>query len=51
VQRVVEVRRLQEVGDAVERLVVDQNGAEQRLLDLDIVGRVAVRGSSRIGRI
>ena len=39
VQRVVEVVRLEEARDAVVRLVVDEDGAEQRLLGLDVVGR------------
>ena len=37
VDRLEEMRRLEEVGDAVERLVVDQDRAEQRLLGLDVV--------------
>ena len=37
-QRVEEVLRLQEAGDAVVRLVVDEDGAEQRLLGLQVVG-------------
>ena len=35
--RLEEMLRLEEVGDPVERLVVDQDGAEQRLFGLDIV--------------
>ena len=42
VQRLVEMRRLQEIRDAVEGVVVDQDRAEQRLLGLDIVRRLAV---------
>ena len=42
VDRLEEMLRLEEIGDAVERLVVDQDGAEQRLLRLDIVRRRAV---------
>ena len=38
VQRIVEVVRLEEARDAVVRLVVDEDGAEQRLLGLEIVG-------------
>ena len=37
-QRIVEVVRLEEARDAVVRLVVDEDGAEQRLLGLDVVG-------------
>ena len=37
VDRLEEMLRLEEVGDAVERLVVDQDGAQQRLFRLDIV--------------
>ena len=37
-QRIVEVVRLQEAGDAVMRLVVDEDGAEQRLLGFQVVG-------------
>src|SRR5947209_17879255 len=36
--------RLQKIRDAVERIVVDDNGAEQRLLRLDIMRRDAVVG-------
>ena len=35
--RLEEMLRLEEIADPVERLVVDQNGAQQRLLRLDIV--------------
>ena len=41
VQRIVEVVRLEEARDAVVRLVVDEDGAEQRLLGLEVVGRGA----------
>ena len=41
--RLEEMLRLEEVGDAVERLVIDEDGAEQRLLGLDIVRRRAER--------
>jgi hypothetical protein len=37
VHRLIEVLGQQEIGDAVEGLVVDEDGAEQRLLGLDIV--------------
>ena len=39
--RLEEMLRLEEIGDAVERLVVDQDSAEQRLLGLDVVRRRA----------
>ena len=42
VQRIEEVAGLEEIRDAVERLVVDQDRAEQRLLDLDVVRALAV---------
>ena len=42
VQRLVEMQRLQEVGDAVEGVVVDQDRAQQRLFRLDVVGRLAI---------
>ena len=41
VQRVEEMLRQEEIRDAVERLVVDEDSAEQRLLRLDIVRRLA----------
>ncbi len=41
VQRVEEVLGLQEVRDAVEGLVVDEDGAQQRLLGLDVVRGLA----------
>ena len=47
VQRIVEVVRLEEARDAVVRLVVDEDGAEQRLLGLQVVGRGAER--QRVG--
>ncbi|ESZ22769.1 hypothetical protein [Mesorhizobium sp. L2C084A000] len=34
---------LEEVGDAVEGIVVDEDGAEQRLLGLDVVGRFTIK--------
>ena len=55
VQRVVEVVRLEEARDAVVRLVVDEDGTEQRLLGLDVVGRGAegqgVGGLGACGRL
>ena len=44
VDRLEEMLRLEEVGNAVKRLVIDEDGAEQRLLGLDIVRRRAERG-------
>ena len=51
VQRLVEMQRFQEIGDAVEGVVVDEDGAEQRLLGLDVVGRLAVERLSPPRRI
>ena len=45
--RLEEMLRLEEVADAVKRLVVDQNGAEQGLLRFDIVRRGAI-GRGRV---
>ncbi len=42
--RLEEVQRLQKIGDPVERLVVDQDRAEQGLFRLDIVRSHAVDG-------
>ena len=44
--RLEEVLRLEEVGDAVERLVVDQDRAQQRLFRLDVV-----RGGTKDRRV
>ncbi len=41
--RLEEVLRLEKIGDAVERLVIDEDRAEQRLLGLDIMRRGAER--------
>jgi hypothetical protein len=41
VQRFVEMARLQEVGDAVEGVVVDEDGAQQRLFRLNVVRRIS----------
>ena len=49
VQRIVEMLRLEEARHAVVRLVVDEDGAEQRLLGLDVVGRGAE--GQRVGRL
>src|SRR5204862_3107139 len=53
-QRVEEVMRLEEARDAVVGVVVDENGAEQGLLGLQVVGRCAegqgVRRSGAGGR-
>jgi hypothetical protein len=37
------MRGLQEIRDAVERVVVDEDRPEQRLLGLDIVRRLAIK--------
>jgi hypothetical protein len=42
VQGLVEMRRFQEIRDPVEGVVVDEDGAEQRLLGLDVVRRLAI---------
>src|SRR5690606_14444124 len=42
VQRLVEMAGLEEVGNAIEGLVVDEDGAEQRLFRFDVVRRRAV---------
>src|SRR5262245_18334986 len=47
----VEVLRRDQVGDAVERLVVDQQRAEQRLLGLDRMRRQVERDELLIGRV
>jgi hypothetical protein len=47
--RLEEVFRLQKIRHPIERVVVDQNGAEQGLFRLDIVRCAPVRRSSRIG--
>ena len=44
VQLLGEMLRPQKIRDAIEGVVVDENGAEQRLLGLDIVGRRAIGG-------
>src|SRR5262249_55488348 len=50
VQRLEEVFWLEEVGDAVKGVVVDQNGAQKALLRLDIVRRAPVGRGSCVGR-
>ena len=50
--RLEEVLRLEEIGDAVERFVVDEDSAQQRLLRLDVVrssaeDRCVLRGLTR----
>ena len=42
VQRLMKLRRVEKIGNPVERLVVDQDGAKQRLLGLDVMGRAAI---------
>ncbi|EKS26867.1 MULTISPECIES: hypothetical protein [Nitrobacteraceae] len=37
--------RLQEIGNAVEGVVVDENGAEQRLLGLDVLRKLTISRS------
>jgi hypothetical protein len=44
-----EVFRLQKIRNPIERVVVDQDGAEQRLFRLDIVRCAPIGRSSRIG--
>ena len=48
VHRLEEVLRLEEIGDPVEGFVVDQDGAEQRLLRLDVLWRGAI---GLVGRV
>ena len=50
VDRLEEVLRLQKVGNPVERVVVDQDRAQQALLRLDIMWCAPVDRSSRVGR-
>jgi hypothetical protein len=49
VERLEEVLRLQEVGNPVERIVVDENGAQQALLGLDLERSAQKDRRSRIG--
>ena len=56
-QRIVEMLGLEDRGDPLDRLIVDQHRAEQRLLDVDVIGDVAIDflfhgalGSGRCGR-
>src|SRR5579885_1986132 len=51
VDRLEEMPRLEEIGDPVERLVVDEDGAQQRLFRLDIVRCGAVERSRFGGRL
>ncbi len=51
VDRLEEVCGLEEVGNPVVRLVIDQDGAQQRLLRLDIVRRGAVVRARLCGRL
>ena len=48
VQRVVEMRGLQEARDAVDRLVIDEDRAEQGLLSLEIMRRRAKNRRFRV---
>jgi hypothetical protein len=43
VQRLVKMAGFEEVRDAVEGVIVDQDRAEQRLFGLDVVGRLAIK--------
>jgi hypothetical protein len=47
--RLEEVLRLQKIRHPIERIIVDQNGAEQRLFGFDIVRRAPIGRSSRLG--
>ena len=49
--RLEEMLRLEEIGDPVERLVVDEDGAEQRLLRLDVLRGVAVLRRGRFRQL
>ncbi len=40
-QGIVEMLGLEQIGDALERIVVDQDRTQQRLLDVDVVGNLA----------
>ena len=41
-QRIVEMLRLDQRGDGLERAVVHQDRTEQSLLDIDVIGDVAI---------
>jgi hypothetical protein len=49
-QRLEKMLRLEKIRDAVERLVVDQDGADQRLLGLEVVRSGAVLRRARLGQ-
>ena len=49
--RLEEMLRLEEIGNPIERLVVDEDGAEQRLLRLDVVRGVAVLRRGRFRQL
>ncbi len=51
VDRLEEMLRLEKIGDAVERLVVDDDGAQHGLLRLDVLRGVAVRRGGRFGQL
>ena len=36
------MRRLEEIGDAIERFVINENGAQKGLLGLDVMGGAAI---------
>src|SRR5580658_10192555 len=45
--RLEEMLRLEEVGNAIKRIVIDEYGAKQRLLGFDVMRRRAGRGLRR----
>jgi hypothetical protein len=47
--RLEEVLRLKKVRDPIERVVVDEDGAQQRLFGFNIVRRAPIGRSRRIG--
>jgi hypothetical protein len=49
--RLEEMLRFEEVADAIKRLVVDQDRAQQGLFRLDIVGRGTVGGCRLLPRL
>src|SRR5262245_58021605 len=46
-----EMQRFEKIGDPVERFVVDQDGAQQRLLGLYVLRRVAVLRGRRFRQL
>ena len=51
VQRLMELRRLEKIGNPVESLVVDQDGAKKRLLGLEVVRRDAILRGGDVGEL